>query len=127
MTRGGVLGILVVSAALTGCDNLKDKIPFLGKKQPAPARAGTPAVQPAANPTPPPPVADTARKPPAKPAATPRLATAAVDEPWTPVDTGIVTPGMTREQVIAVWGTPVAERSGNKWGYLYCRNRYERR
>src|SRR5205809_5823319 len=109
MIRRGVVGILLVSATLTGCDKIKDKIPFLGKKQPAAARAGTPAVQPATNPTPPRPAPDTARKPPAKPAPAPRPATAAVDEPWTPVDTGTVKPGMTRDQVIAVWGAPVVE------------------
>ncbi len=44
------------------------------------------------------------------------------DEPWTPVDTGTVQPGMTRADVIATWGEPVAERQSGGWTYLYFRN-----
>lgn len=46
----------------------------------------------------------------------------AVDEPWTPTDTGTVSPGMTRDDVIAAWGAPVAERAAGGWTYLYYRN-----
>jgi len=45
-----------------------------------------------------------------------------VDEPWAPTDTGTVSPGMTRDDVIAVWGKPVTERSLGTWTYLYFRN-----
>jgi hypothetical protein len=58
-------------------------------------------------------------------AAAPRQAAVAMplmDEPWTPTDTGTVTPGMTREQVEGVWGVPVTERTLGTWTYLYYRN-----
>ncbi len=45
-----------------------------------------------------------------------------VDEPWTPVNTGSVSPGMSRADVIGVWGEPVAERAAGTWEYLYFRN-----
>jgi hypothetical protein len=45
-----------------------------------------------------------------------------MDEPWTPTDTGTVTPGMAREQVVGLWGQPVAERAAGAWTYLYYRN-----
>jgi hypothetical protein len=45
-----------------------------------------------------------------------------VDEPWTPVNTGAVSPGMSRADVIGVWGEPVAERTAGTWEYLYFRN-----
>jgi len=47
---------------------------------------------------------------------------AAMDEPWNPTDTGTVDPGMTRDQVIAVWGEPMVERGSGNWVYLYFRN-----
>lgn len=104
------LSALVVGVA--GCD----KIPFLSKKQ-APPPADT-AAQVAAAPAP-----DATRPPPpAPPRVTPRTQAALVDEPWTPIDTGTVAPGMTRDQVIAVWGIPVAERTANARTYLYFRN-----
>ena len=47
---------------------------------------------------------------------------AAMDRPWTPTHTGTVDPGMTRDQVIAVWGEPLVERASDNWVYLYFRN-----
>ena len=47
---------------------------------------------------------------------------ARVDEPWTPTHTGTVTPGMTREEVVGVWGDPVAERSSSSSTFLFYRN-----
>jgi hypothetical protein len=44
------------------------------------------------------------------------------DEPWTPTNTGTVDPGMSRDQVVATWGPPVAERTTGGWTYLYFRN-----
>ena len=46
----------------------------------------------------------------------------ATDRPWTPTHTGTVDPGMTRDQVIAVWGEPMVERASEDWVYLYFRN-----
>lgn len=45
-----------------------------------------------------------------------------VDQPWFPVDTGTVRPGMTRDEVVVIWGAPVAERTAGTRGYLYYRN-----
>lgn len=75
------------------------------------------------------PPAETAAAPPSTPApqpapkpAAPQRARPLVDEPWTPTDTGTVRPGMSRDDVIAVWGSPVAERTAGNWTYLYYRN-----
>lgn len=107
MKRTGLAA--VAALALVGCD----KIPLLGKKQTPPA-APT-AAQPATRPQPAP--------APAEPAPAPSpVKRAPVDEPWTPVDTGTVLPGMTRDQVIALWGVPVAERTVGERAYLYFRN-----
>jgi SmpA / OmlA family len=114
-----VLSALVVG--LGGCDKLP-KIPFLSKKAAA-ARDTTTNVAMASK-------ADTTQHaatmaaPPTQ-AAPPRRTAPAVpltDEPWTPTDTGTVDPGMTRDQVIAVWGVPVAERTQGNHTYLYFRN-----
>jgi hypothetical protein len=60
---------------------------------------------------------------PARPAPQmPTVSMPAVDEPWSPTATGTVTPGMTREDVLGVWGEPVAERAVGAWTYLYFRN-----
>jgi hypothetical protein len=56
------------------------------------------------------------------PATAPRPAATAVDEPWTPTSTGTISPSMDRDQVVAVWGPPVAERTAGDWTYLYYRN-----
>jgi hypothetical protein len=45
-----------------------------------------------------------------------------MDEPWTPTHTGTVNPGMSRDEVVGVWGPPVAERTLGEWTYLYFRN-----
>lgn len=105
---------MVALAALALSLGACDKIPFLGKK-PAAAPPDT-VTQVAAAPDttkapPPPPRAQVA--PPAAPAE---------DQPWTPTDTGTVSPGMTRDQVVAVWGVPVAERTVEGRTYLYFRN-----
>jgi hypothetical protein len=79
------------------------------------ANADTMAAPPVAAPAAPAPVT-------VRPAAPARPAAAGVDQPWTPTQTGTVSPGMDRDQVIAVWGKPVAERSEGNWTYLYFRN-----
>jgi len=58
----------------------------------------------------------------AAPAPARQAAMPAMDEPWTPTDTGTVNPGMTRDEVVAVWGAPVTERTDGAWTYLYYRN-----
>ena len=49
-------------------------------------------------------------------------AAALAEEPWTPAQTGTVDPGMTADDVIAVWGEPVREMIANNRSYLYYRN-----
>ncbi len=51
---------------------------------------------------------------------------AAQEVPWTPTDTGTVRPGMTRDEVVAVWGAPMTERTIGVWTYMYYRNGCER-
>lgn len=115
--------MLAAGAALTlgmlGCEQIP--IPFLSRGETADTAtadtttADTATVAQAApdtQPTPPP-----RERPPERQPSRPL-----VDEPWTPIDTGTVRPGMTREEVIAVWGVPVAERQANNRTYLYFRN-----
>lgn len=99
---------MVALAALALGLGACDKIPFLGKKPPAPPDTTTKvATAPdTTHPAPPP----------------PRSAAPLADEPWTPTDTGTVAPGMTRDQVISLWGVPVAERTLEGRTYLYFRN-----
>jgi len=86
------------------------------------ATSGQPAAQAAApESTAAPPSAPTTA-PATRPAAPAVRRTTAVDEPWTPADTGTVRPGMNRADVIAVWGKPVAERTVDGREYLYYRN-----
>jgi hypothetical protein len=55
-------------------------------------------------------------------AARTQTAPTRMDAPWNPTHTGTVDPGMTRDQVIAVWGQPLVERGSGEWVYLYFRN-----
>jgi len=108
--------MLAVSALVAGVSAC-DKIPFLGKK-PAPPADSVAQVATAPDTTP-----DTTQAPPPPPPTRQASAPIAlVDEPWIPVDTGTVAPGMTRDQVIAIWGIPVAERTADARAYLYFRN-----
>ena len=59
--------------------------------------------------------------PPPQTAAAP-VRQVAVDEPWEPVHTGTIRPGMARAEVIEVWGEPVTERAADGRAYLYYRN-----
>jgi ketosteroid isomerase-like protein len=68
-----------------------------------------------------PPLEQTPAAAPARQTA-PRRAGQAVDRPWTPTHTGTIDPGMTREQVVAVWGEPEVERAAGGWLYLHYRN-----
>jgi hypothetical protein len=129
-----IAGLLVAAAAVTGCDRAPlnkipfDKLPFIGKKEPPPARPGTPAAQDtavlaadstAADSLPPDTMTPVPEPEPVQVAAT---RSPLVDEPWFPSDTGTIVPGMTRDDVVAVWGAPVAERQEQTWTYLYFRN-----
>jgi len=130
--------ILAAAAALclttAGCDRLSS-LPFIGggddetaaaDTAQAPAAADTMALagsegldttqlapmEPEPEPAPPP----MTREPMSRPAGV------MVDEPWFPTDTGTVRPGMTRLEVVAVWGEPVAERNAGSRTYMYYRN-----
>ena len=120
----------LVAVALNGCD----RIPGLGggeEETPPPdtataAAAETetpetqdPVQQPEPQPTP------EATQPETTPAVRPpvqRPMVTGTEVPWTPTHTGTVNPGMTRDEVVAVWGEPVTERSAGEWTYLYFRN-----
>ena len=108
-----------------GCD----KIPFLGKKADDAAQA---EVVPGTTPTPAAPVAATLKAPEPEPVepepqqtsvrearATPGQAR---EEAWFPTETGTISPGMTADEVIGVWGAPVADRTVGNWTFLYFRN-----
>ncbi len=103
-------------ATLLACDSL----PFIGGGEEEAAQPDTlqatptPAVPDTATPAPPEPA-----PPPSRPA---RARRPLADEPWQPVDTGTVYPGMSRQEVIAVWGVPVTERLVANRMYLYFRN-----
>ena len=115
MNRRHIIPIALAGFALLACDNL----PLIGKKT-----ADTTTTTTAAAPVDTMPV-DTATPPPApmQPAVTtPRPRPVMHDQPWTPTDTGTVTPGMSRMDVVAVWGVPVTERTAGAWTYLYFRN-----
>jgi hypothetical protein len=98
-----------------GCDRL----PFLGGRD-----ADTTATRLVQAPpdTAPAAVDTTVREPIVMPPTPRQPAPPLMDEPWTPADTGTVAPGMTRMDVIALWGVPVAERTSGTRGYLYFRN-----
>ncbi len=115
--------VVVAGVALTACD----KIPFLAKKK-APADTAQVAAKPVPPATPAAAPAETAAAPARKPApkqvaAKPAAPRAPLEnQPWTPIDTGTVSPGMTRDKVISLWGVPVAERQQGNWTYLFFRN-----
>jgi len=107
MRRWNLLPIVLLAAAACGGDEpaADDQTPV---EQQAPAATDT-----------------TMMAPPPATMAPPRAAPVrlpATDEPWTPTDTGTVNPGMTRDEVVAVWGTPATERTLGAWTYLYFRN-----
>ncbi len=117
MTRSAIAGVLFLAAGLAGCDKIPASIPFIGRKaEPPPVVAAKPDSTPRA----PAPV-EAPKVVESRP-----VAVSMSDEPWTPVDTGTVNPGMTRDEVVALWGVPIAERVRGGDGYLYFRNGCER-
>jgi len=84
----------------------------------APVEQQTPAAMDTTTMAPPP-----TQTPPSEPARrAPLVQLPTTDDPWTSTHTGTVNPGMTRDDVIGVWGPPVAERALGAWTYLYFRN-----
>ena len=115
------LAIVAAVGVLTlGCD----KIPFLGNKgddaaQPEAAPDTTPAPAPAPQPAPEP----VQPEPEPVPVQPVQASTGPLEEePWFPTQTGTVQPGMTGDEVVAVWGPPVADRVVGNWTFLYFRN-----
>lgn len=144
MKRPVIAVAAALAVGLTACDKLPDVksklsgLPLVGKFFEAEQVVAAPDTAAAADSAA---AADTSRRAPAQPPraaaqppaarpqpATPMRRAAApvrrqlVDEPWFPVDTGTVRPGMTRDDVVGVWGAPVAERVAGNRGYLYFRN-----
>ncbi|MGD2135931.1 MAG: hypothetical protein PVF27_07220 [Gemmatimonadales bacterium] len=115
MIRANLALSLVLALGLTACDSL----PFIGGGDDEEA-----AGEPTQTATQPPPDTTQVTQPEPEPAPPRRQMPQRplTDEPWTPVDTGTVQPGMTRMEVIAVWGPPVAERVAGSFTYLYFRN-----
>jgi hypothetical protein len=122
---------------------LRQRLPQrLRPAQPAPAepRPAAPATPAAPAPAPAPsesPLTGQAPTPPApsRPTAQPerrperRVATtqasdmpALRDEPYVSNDTGTIAPGMTENEVYALWGPPAATRHSGEYTYLYFRN-----
>ncbi len=106
-----------------GCD----KIPFLGKKADDAAQA---EVVPDTTPTPAAPVATTPQapepvqpEPQQAPVREAQVTPSQVgEEAWFPTETGAISPGMSADEVIGVWGAPVADRTVANWTFLYFRN-----
>jgi hypothetical protein len=139
-----VVSALLVVGTTLGCDRIKQAIEQRKNRNRTPATQTTPqaATQPAADTTqaatapgaatP----ADTATPPqhptpqpaPRRQAApTPAARATAMtpvlhDEPYNSPDTGTVAPGMSQNQVIAVWGPPAAIRHMGDYTYLHFRN-----
>ncbi len=112
------LAILAMAGFMTlGCD----KIPFLGGQADDAAQAE--AAQDT-TPTPATPVAPPTQEPEPEPEPVQTVVRTALvgEEPWFPVETGTVRPGMTADDVVAVWGVPVADRAVGNWLFLYYRN-----
>lgn len=113
--------VLLVALACGGDDTAEEAAQAPAESEMAPPETAAPEGEAALVQTPaesPAPAPAPARTAPAMPA----VSTPAMDEPWTPTLTGTVTPGMTRDSVIAIWGEPVAERALGAWTYLYFRN-----
>jgi len=124
----------LLAVGLTGCD----RIPFIGGGEEETAVADTAAVEQPVGPDsaaleaeaqadtaaePDVPAAAEQQQPQAEPTPQIRQPTVArQDEPWTPTHTGTINNGMTRAEVVAVWGQPAAERTQGEWVYLFYRN-----
>jgi hypothetical protein len=113
MKRWKLLPVVVIAAVACGGDEpaAEDQAPV--EQAPAATEQATP---PAA-----PPTTQPAAPPRAQPPVT-AVRMPLVDDPWNPTDTGTVSPGMSRDDVVAVWGLPVTERTLGAWTYLYYRN-----
>ena len=129
MNRRAIGLAMTAWLATTGCDRL----PFIGGGDETPADSAAQvamdttapaAAMPESTAAPAPPAGPQQTQPAARPAAqrTAAQPVAQMDEPWTPTQTGTVNPGMTRDEVIAVWGEPVAESATAARTYLYYRN-----
>ncbi len=124
MRRSTLAAMTLVALGLVGCDRL----PFFGGGEedttPPPLEVAVPDTIQQAEQTPqqvgttPTEVVET--PPPQQQRTEP--ARAMVDEPWTPTRSGTVDPGMSRAEVVAVWGEPAVERSLGGWLYLHYRN-----
>jgi hypothetical protein len=124
MRRSTLAAMTMVALALAGCDRL----PFFGGGE---EDAAPPALQVAVPDTTQPaeqtpqqteaPPAEVVETPPPQQQPT-EPARTMVDEPWTPSRSGTVDPGMSRAEVVAVWGEPAVERSLAGWLYLHYRN-----
>ena len=117
MKRWNLLSVLLV--AMIACGGGDEAEPAAAEGGQPAAETQPPVEQPAAPATQQP----ATQQPAARTMPSPSPVTMpAMDEPWNPTDTGTVSPGMTRDEVIGVWGAPVTERVLGSWTYLYYRN-----
>jgi hypothetical protein len=129
MNRRTLTLITLAAVAATGCSSPFKRSGQADSTAAASAQPADTSAPPADTLTPAGPVAQQPAAPTPAPTApvtsqptAPRPATMAMDEPWTPVSTGTISPGMDRDQVVGVWGPPVVERTAGDWTYLYYRN-----
>ena len=143
MRRSMLVVCALLAGTTLGCDKIKqalDKRRNRGQtpatqtatrdttKQPAPA-PGTPATPAGSTqttkPTPPPATTTPAASPRPEPPSTPAPRapqTVLRDEPYNSADTGTVAPGMSQEDVVAVWGRASAVRHAGEYTYLHYPN-----
>ena len=124
--KGRLASVLVAPIVLIACGGGEEEAPAAEAEAPAPAAQE--AEQPAAAAEPAgsaQPTQEPAEQVPAQqaPATRPVNQVSSIEEvPYTPEMSGVVDPGMTREQVIGVWGEPAQERQTGDRVYLYYRN-----
>jgi hypothetical protein len=143
MRRSMLVVFAVVAGTTLSCDRIKQAIEKRKNRNRAPATqaaardttpqaaaAGSTATgQPAVTPG-----STAAVRPPTAPAATPPAAPRPSpvtqrptpvmfhEEPYVSADTGTIDPGMSVDQVIALWGNPSAIRHAGDYTYLHYRN-----
>jgi hypothetical protein len=127
MRRSTLLMCALVMIATSGCKQINEQVQKV-KDKIAAARQRTKPAQPAQQPVPALPQADTpatqvAAPPPRQRARqAPAVALPAQDVPYDSPDTGTIAPGMTERDVYSMWGPPIAVRRQGEMTYLYYRN-----
>jgi hypothetical protein len=142
MRRSMLVVCALVAGTTLGCDRIKQAIDKRRNRNRTPAtqtaaRDTTKQVAPAGSTAAAPtgqqsaaPGSSAASRPPAAPPAAPRPSPVTQrptpvmihDEPYNSADTGTIAPGMSVDQVIALWGNPSAIRHAGEFTYMHYRN-----